>query len=306
MTSPRPRSPARRRCRASSTASTSPTTSARSPRRTPCPPGRSPAYRPSSRTTSTSPACRPTTAPARSPRARARKDSPLVTGFRELGLNILGKSRLPEFGFSASTEYVDADPVRNPWDPEYSAGASSGGAASLVAAGVVPLAHANDGGGSIRIPAAVNGLVGLKPTRGRFVTDPHDAQLPVDIVGQGIVSRSVRDTARFFAGMEAQWRNDEAAACAPRHRPERDAPADRPRPRVTVRGADRPRDPRRGRGRREAPRGARPPGRADGPAGPRHVRPRLLPLLGAARLPGQPHRQADLRPLATTPHGPSR
>jgi amidase len=137
----------------------------------------------------------------------ARKDSPLVTGFRELGLNILGKSRLPEFGFSASTEYVDADPVRNPWDPEYSAGASSGGAAALVAAGVVPVAHANDGGGSIRIPAAVNGLVGLKPTRGRFVTDPHDAQLPVDIVGQGIVSRSVRDTARFFAGMESQWRN---------------------------------------------------------------------------------------------------
>ncbi len=137
----------------------------------------------------------------------AKKDSPLVTEFRCLGLNILGKSRLPEFGFSASTEYVGADPVRNPWDPDFSAGASSGGAAALVAAGVVPIAHANDGGGSIRIPAAVNGLFGLKPTRGRFVTDPHDAQLPVDIVGQGIVSRSVRDTARFFAGMEAQHRN---------------------------------------------------------------------------------------------------
>ena len=141
-------------------------------------------------------------------RARpARKDSPLVTELRKLGLNVLGKSRLPEFGFSASTEYAEADPVRNPWNTEYSAGASSGGAAALVAAGVVPVAHANDGGGSIRIPAAACGLVGLKPTRGRFVADPHDTQLPVDIIGQGMVTRSVRDTARFFAGMERQWRN---------------------------------------------------------------------------------------------------
>jgi len=137
----------------------------------------------------------------------ARKESPLVQEFRGLGLNLLGKSRLPEFGFSASTEYAGADPVRNPWNPAYSAGASSGGAAALVAAGVVPMAHANDGGGSIRIPAAACGLVGLKPTRGRFVDDPHDTQLPVRIIGQGMVTRSVRDTARFFAGMEQQWRN---------------------------------------------------------------------------------------------------
>jgi amidase len=137
----------------------------------------------------------------------ASHDSPFVTQLRSLGLVVLGKSRLPEFGFSASTEYVDSDPVRNPWDLDYSAGASSGGSASLVAAGVVPLAHANDGGGSIRIPAAACGLVGLKPTRGRFIADPFEKQMPVKIVSQGVVTRSVRDTARFFAGMEAAWRN---------------------------------------------------------------------------------------------------
>ena len=130
----------------------------------------------------------------------ATKDSPFVTQFRSLGMNILGKSRLPEFGFSASTEYLKGDPVRNPWDPGYSAGASSGGSAALVAAGVVPVAHANDGGGSIRIPAAACGLVGLKPTRGRFVPDLRENQLPVRIVSQGVVTRSVRDTAHFFAG----------------------------------------------------------------------------------------------------------
>ena len=137
----------------------------------------------------------------------APKDSPFVTQLRSLGLNILGKSRLPEFGFSASTEYVEGDPVRNPWNLDYSAGASSGGSAALVAAGVVPLAHANDGGGSIRIPAAACGLVGLKPTRGRFVPDLAERQLPVRVVSQGVVTRTVRDTAAFFAGMEQAWRN---------------------------------------------------------------------------------------------------
>jgi amidase len=137
----------------------------------------------------------------------AEHDSPFVTQLRSLGVVVMGKSRLPEFGFSASTEYVDGDPVRNPWNPEYSSGASSGGAASLVAAGVVPIAHANDGGGSIRIPAAACGLVGLKPTRGRFVADPFEKQMPVRIISQGVVTRSVRDTARFFTGMEQHWRN---------------------------------------------------------------------------------------------------
>ena len=137
----------------------------------------------------------------------AKADSPFMTQYRSLGMRILGKSRLPEFGFNASTEYMTGDPVRNPWNLEYSAGASSGGSAALVAAGVVPVAHANDGGGSIRIPAAVCGLVGLKPTRGRFVPDTGEKQLPVRIVSQGVVTRTVRDTAAFFAGAEEHWRN---------------------------------------------------------------------------------------------------
>ncbi len=133
----------------------------------------------------------------------AKADSPFTTQLRSLGVTILGKSRLPEFGFSASTEYVRGEPVRNPWNPDYSSGASSGGSAALVASGVVPIAHANDGGGSIRIPAAACGLVGLKPTRGRLVDDPLDRQMPVRVVTQGVVTRSVRDTARFVAAAEA-------------------------------------------------------------------------------------------------------
>lgn len=137
----------------------------------------------------------------------APTDSPVVRQLKAVGLTVLGKSRMPEFGFSASTEYATADPVRNPWHRGYSTGASSGGAAALVASGVVPIAHANDGGGSTRIPAAACGLVGLKPTRGRLVPDVSDTRLPVRIVTQGVLTRSVRDTARFYAAMEERWRN---------------------------------------------------------------------------------------------------
>jgi amidase len=137
----------------------------------------------------------------------ARSDGPFVAQFRSLGFTILGKSRLPEFGFSASTEYAEGDPVRNPWNTGYSAGASSGGSAALVASGVVPIAHANDGGGSIRIPAAACGLVGLKPTRGRLVLDVTERTMPVNIVSQGVLTRTVRDTARFLAGAEDVYRN---------------------------------------------------------------------------------------------------
>ena len=119
----------------------------------------------------------------------------------------LGKSTLPEFGFNATTEPTHAEPTRNPWNPAYSSGASSGGAAALVAAGVVPVAHANDGGGSIRIPAACCGLVGLKPTRGRVVDNDAARDLPVNIVSDGVVTRSVRDTAGFLGHAEDYFRN---------------------------------------------------------------------------------------------------
>lgn len=127
--------------------------------------------------------------------------------FLGAGTTLLGKSRMPEFGFNASTEFAEAEPTRNPWVTEHSAGASSGGAAVLVAAGVVPIAHANDGGGSIRIPAAACGLVGLKPSRGRVIQNERARRMPIDILADGVVSRSVRDTATFLAAAERHWSN---------------------------------------------------------------------------------------------------
>jgi amidase len=123
----------------------------------------------------------------------------------------VGKTQLSEFGFSASAEHPRLGPVRNPWDTDYSAGASSSGSGAFVAAGVVPMAHANDGGGSIRIPAACNGLVGLKPSRGRLPLDPHLRRMPVGVVVNGVVSRTVRDTAAFYREAERIWRNHKLA-----------------------------------------------------------------------------------------------
>ncbi|WP_181700117.1 amidase [Nocardia sp. GTS18] len=123
--------------------------------------------------------------------------------FLHSGVVVLGKSTLPEFGLTASTEFVHRPPTRNPWNPEFSAGASSGGSAALVAAGAVPIAHANDGGGSIRIPAAATGLVGLKPTRYRLLDQPGARKLPVHLVAEGVLTRSVRDTAHYLAAVES-------------------------------------------------------------------------------------------------------
>ncbi|HEX4857246.1 MAG TPA: amidase, partial [Limnobacter sp.] len=125
----------------------------------------------------------------------------------DTGLVFLGKTRLPEFGLTATTEYSKAKPVRNPWNTGHSTGGSSGGSAALVAAGVVPIAHANDGGGSIRIPAACCGLVGLKPSRGRLLINDMAKSLPINIVSDGVVTRTVRDTAAFFALAEEHYRN---------------------------------------------------------------------------------------------------
>lgn len=136
---------------------------------------------------------------------RCSQDSPFAEQFLAQGFACLGKSTLPEFGFNATTEPAHSEPTRNPWNLAYSCGASSGGSAALVAAGVVPIAHANDGGGSIRIPAACCGLVGLKPSRGRLVDNPAAKSLPINIVSEGVVTRSVRDTANFYAEAEA-WR----------------------------------------------------------------------------------------------------
>jgi amidase len=137
----------------------------------------------------------------------ARKDGRYAIQFLSTGLTVMGKSRMPEFGFNATTEFRTEEPTRNPWNPQYSVGASSGGAAALVASGVVPIAHGNDGGGSIRIPAAAAGLVGLKPTRSRHVEAEISRTLPLNTIGEGVLSRSVRDTAVFTAALEEAWRN---------------------------------------------------------------------------------------------------
>ena len=123
----------------------------------------------------------------------------------------LGKTQMSEFGFSAAAEHPRLGPVRNPWDTDYTAGASSSGSGAFVAAGVVPIAHANDGGGSIRIPAACNGIVGLKPSRGRLPLDAELRRMPVGIVANGVLTRSVRDTAAFYREAERIWRNPKLA-----------------------------------------------------------------------------------------------
>lgn len=126
-------------------------------------------------------------------------DAAFVARNLATGVVVVGKSNTPEFGLLGTTESVLLGPCRNPWNPAHTPGGSSGGAAAAVAAGLVPFAHATDGGGSIRIPAACCGLFGLKPSRGRL--DPR-ARPPIDIGVQHCVSRSVRDSARLFAATE--------------------------------------------------------------------------------------------------------
>lgn len=141
----------------------------------------------------------------------AAADGEFTKLYLATGPTSLGKTRLSEFGFSASAEHPRLGPVRNPWNTDYTAGASSAGSAAFVAAGVVPIAHANDGGGSIRIPASCNGLVGLKPSRGRLPLDPAQRRMPVGIVVNGVLTRSVRDTAAFYGEAERMWRNPKLA-----------------------------------------------------------------------------------------------
>ncbi len=141
------------------------------------------------------------------PAKNKTRNSRYVRQFLSMGFVSLGKTTLPEFGLTATTEPFSTGPTRNPWNTAYSTGGSSGGSAALVAAGVVPIAHGNDGGGSIRIPASCCGLVGLKSTRGRLKPMEGTELMPVNIVHQGMLSRTVRDTARFYAGAETYYKN---------------------------------------------------------------------------------------------------
>lgn len=126
---------------------------------------------------------------------RAPVDTYLAQRFRDAGLVTIGKTNTPELGILPTTEPDAYGPTRNPWDVSRSSGGSSGGSAAAVAAGLVPIAHASDGGGSIRIPASHCGIVGLKPTRQRVTQGPLIGDYASGLVSELIVSRSVRDTA---------------------------------------------------------------------------------------------------------------
>lgn len=125
-------------------------------------------------------------------------DSELVKRFRSAGTVLFGKTNTPEYGITGTTESRLLGPCRNPWDPSRISGGSSGGAASAVGAGIVPLAHASDGLGSIRIPAACCGLVGMKVTRDRNPQGPHDFDRAIGFSVDHVVSRTVRDSAAML------------------------------------------------------------------------------------------------------------
>ncbi len=145
-------------------------------------------------------------------------DSELVRRQKAAGLVVLGKTNTPEFGILPATEPLLYGPTKNPWNPMLTTGGSSGGSAAAVAAGVVPLAHGNDGGGSIRIPASCCGLFGLKPTRGRNPLGPLFGDFPGGIAAEHAITRSVRDSAALLDATSGPQAGDPYSA-PPRERP---------------------------------------------------------------------------------------
>jgi len=125
-------------------------------------------------------------------------DTELVARHKRAGLIVVGKTNTPEFGILITTEPCLFGPTHNPWDVGRTTGGSSGGSAAAVAAGLVPMAHGNDGGGSIRIPASCCGLFGLKPTRGRNPLGPHYGDMFTGLVAEHAITRSVRDSAALL------------------------------------------------------------------------------------------------------------
>jgi amidase len=136
---------------------------------------------------------------------RAPRDTYLGRRLRAAGLVTVGKASTPEFGLQSITQPLAFGPTRNPWDPRLTPGGSSGGSCAAVAAGLVPIAHANDGAGSIRIPAGWCGLVGLKPSRGRVAIDP--SAIGRSFVGFA-VTRSVRDAALLLDAVQGHEPGD--------------------------------------------------------------------------------------------------
>lgn len=145
----------------------------------------------------------------------ATVDSTIVQRYRAAGMIVLGTSNVPELGKTTTTESVLYGPCHNPWNTDYSTGGSSGGSAAAVASGMVPVAHATDGGGSIRIPAAMCGLVGLKPSRGRVPTWPHPAALAAPISYHHAVTTTVRDSAALLDAVAGHRPGDAYGAPTP-------------------------------------------------------------------------------------------
>lgn len=145
----------------------------------------------------------------------ATYDSELVARSKKAGLVIVGKTNTPELGILPTTEPLSFGPSRNPWNLAHTTGGSSGGSAAAVAAGMVPMAHANDGGGSIRIPASCCGLFGLKPTRARNPLGPDFGDIMHGFVCEHAVTRSVRDSARLLDATSGPDAGDPYAAPPP-------------------------------------------------------------------------------------------
>jgi amidase len=147
--------------------------------------------------------------------AVALVDHDLMTRFRAAGLVTLGQTAAPELGLNFSTEPVAYGPTRNPWAPDRGVGGSSGGSAALVAAGAVPLAHGNDGAGSLRVPASCCGLVGLKPSRGRTPCGPYVGETGFGLIVEFGLARTVRDTALLLDVVAAPTVGDKYTAPPP-------------------------------------------------------------------------------------------
>lgn len=143
-------------------------------------------------------------------------DTELMHRFRRAGLITIGRTATPEFGHACTTEPVLTGPTRNPWDLSRMAGGSSGGSASAVAAGIVPAAHANDGAGSIRIPAACCGVFGLKPSRGRVSLGPDAGETLFGMGIENVLSRTVRDSAAILDCIEGPAAGDPYEITRPR------------------------------------------------------------------------------------------